>query len=281
MHFSTRFVWRLCVPTGLTMDSDPPIWEPDMPAHFFVNAGPALHLCSSSFPGPPAVEGPSAERTASLAVERIGPVPQTWNGDRPTRSGTNSTFCAVVRSVCGAFLSGWGVGTLTGSTAGQPVRTARHLAPRSTTTRKPQLHGHGGGWIAPPTSHPLRLVPSTIGWACRPARRTCDPWVRYRIAAYRYTLYHTDDIMRKATRFPSRPRIEAPGFAPAQPEPLDAPLLPFARRHTAVSLYILWFRLPAPASSPELTKLEEQLEKPPPPLFGVRRGPFCHAPLRS
>lgn len=66
------------------MDSDPPIWEPDMPAHFFVNAGPAFHLCSSSFPGPPAVEGPSAERTASLAVERIGPVPQTWISDRPT-----------------------------------------------------------------------------------------------------------------------------------------------------------------------------------------------------
>lgn len=66
------------------MDSDPPIWEPDMPAHFFVNACPAFHLCSSSFPGPPAVEGPSAERTASLAVERIGPVPQTWIGDRPT-----------------------------------------------------------------------------------------------------------------------------------------------------------------------------------------------------
>ena len=72
------------MPAGLTMDSDPPIWEPDMPAHFFVNAGPAFHLCSSSFPGPPAVEGPSAERTASLAVERIGPVPQTWIGDRPT-----------------------------------------------------------------------------------------------------------------------------------------------------------------------------------------------------
>lgn len=84
MHFSTRFVWRLCVPAGLTMDSDPPIWEPDMPAHFFVNACPTFHLCSSSFPGPPAVEGPSAERTASLAVERIGPVPQTWIGDRPT-----------------------------------------------------------------------------------------------------------------------------------------------------------------------------------------------------
>ncbi len=84
MHFSTRFVWRLCVPAGLTMDSDPPIWEPNMPAHFFVNACPAFHLCSSSFPGPPAVEGPSAERTASLAVERIGPVPQTWIGDRPT-----------------------------------------------------------------------------------------------------------------------------------------------------------------------------------------------------
>lgn len=66
------------------MDSDPPIWEPDMPAHFFVNACPAFHLCSSSFPGPPAVEGPSAERTASLAAERIGPVPQTWIGDRPT-----------------------------------------------------------------------------------------------------------------------------------------------------------------------------------------------------
>lgn len=66
------------------MDSDPPIWEPNMPAHFFVNACPAFHLCSSSFPGPPAVEGPSAERTASLAVERIGPVPQTWIGDRPT-----------------------------------------------------------------------------------------------------------------------------------------------------------------------------------------------------
>ncbi|MCS3627440.1 hypothetical protein GGP85_000794 [Salinibacter ruber] len=84
MHFSTRFVWRLCVPAGLTMDSDPPIWEPNMPAHFFVNACPTFHLCSSSFPGPPAVEGPSAERTASLAVERIGPVPQTWIGDRPT-----------------------------------------------------------------------------------------------------------------------------------------------------------------------------------------------------
>lgn len=200
---------------------------------------------------------------------------------QPTRSGTDSTFCAVLRSVCGAFLSGWGLGTLTGSTTGQPVRTARHLAPRSTTTRKPQLRGHGGGWVAPPTSHPLRLVPSAIGWACRPARRTCDPWVQYRIAAYRYTLYHTDDIMRKATRFSSRPRIKAPGFAPAQPEPLDAPLLPFARRQTAVPLYILWFRLPAPASSPEVTKLEERLEKPPPPLFGVRRGPFCHAPLRS
>ncbi len=66
------------------MDSDPPIWEPNMPAHFFVNACPTFHLCSSSFPGPPAVEGPSAERTASLAVERIGPVPQTWIGDRPT-----------------------------------------------------------------------------------------------------------------------------------------------------------------------------------------------------
>ena len=66
------------------MDSDPPIWEPNMPAHFFVNACSAFHLCSSSFPGPPAVEGPSAERTASLAVERIGPVPQTWIGDRPT-----------------------------------------------------------------------------------------------------------------------------------------------------------------------------------------------------
>ena len=66
------------------MDSDPPIWEPNMPAHFFVNACPAFHLCSSSFPGPPAVEGPSAERTASLAAERIGPVPQTWIGDRPT-----------------------------------------------------------------------------------------------------------------------------------------------------------------------------------------------------
>ncbi len=156
MHFSTRFVWRLCVPAGLTMDSDPPIWEPDMPAHFFVNAGPAFHLCSSSFPGPPAVEGPSAEHTVSLAAERIGPMPQTWIGDRPTRSGTNSTFCAVLRSVCGPFLSGWGVGTLTGSTAGQPVRTARHLALRSTPTRKPQLHGHGGGWVAPPTSHPLR-----------------------------------------------------------------------------------------------------------------------------
>lgn len=72
------------MPAGLTMDSDPPIWEPDMPAHFFVNACPAFHLCSSSFPGPPAVEGPSAERTASLAAERIGPVPQTWIGDRPT-----------------------------------------------------------------------------------------------------------------------------------------------------------------------------------------------------
>ncbi|MCS4120922.1 hypothetical protein GGP45_001264 [Salinibacter ruber] len=84
MHFSTRFVWRLCVPAGLTMDSDPPIWEPNMPAHFFVNACPTFHLCSSSFPGPPVVEGPSAERTASLAVERIGPVPQTWIGDRPT-----------------------------------------------------------------------------------------------------------------------------------------------------------------------------------------------------
>ena len=84
MHFSTRFVWRLCVPAGLTMDSDPPIWEPNMPAHFFVSACPTFHLCSSSFPGPPAVEGPSAERTASLAVERIGPVPQTWIGDRPT-----------------------------------------------------------------------------------------------------------------------------------------------------------------------------------------------------
>ncbi|CBH24436.1 hypothetical protein SRM_01515 [Salinibacter ruber M8] len=77
-------MWRLCVPAGLTMDSDPPIWEPNMPAHFFVNACPTFHLCSSSFPGPPAVEGPSAERTASLAVERIGPVPQTWIGDRPT-----------------------------------------------------------------------------------------------------------------------------------------------------------------------------------------------------
>jgi hypothetical protein len=66
------------------MDSDPPIWEPDMPAHFFVNACPAFHLCSSSFPGPPAVEGPSAERTVSLTAERIGPVPQTWIGDRPT-----------------------------------------------------------------------------------------------------------------------------------------------------------------------------------------------------
>ncbi len=75
---------------------------------------------------------------------------------RPTPSGTNSTFCAVLRSVCGAFLSGWGLGTLTGSTTGQPVRTARHLAPRSKTTRKPQLRGHGGGWVAPPTSHPLR-----------------------------------------------------------------------------------------------------------------------------
>jgi hypothetical protein len=64
---------------------------------------------------------------------------------RPTRSGTNSTFCAVLRSVCGAFLSGWGLGTLTGSTTGQPVRTARHLAPRSKTTRKPQLRGHGRG----------------------------------------------------------------------------------------------------------------------------------------
>lgn len=72
------------MPAGLTMDSDPPIWEPNMPAHFFVNACPTFHLCSSSFPGPPAVEGPSAERTASLAVERIGPVPQTWIGDRPT-----------------------------------------------------------------------------------------------------------------------------------------------------------------------------------------------------
>ncbi len=72
------------MPAGLTMDSDPPIWEPNMPAHFFVNACSAFHLCSSSFPGPPAVEGPSAERTASLAAERIGPVPQTWIGDRPT-----------------------------------------------------------------------------------------------------------------------------------------------------------------------------------------------------
>ncbi|MCS3613568.1 hypothetical protein GGP56_003593, partial [Salinibacter ruber] len=26
------------------MDSDPPIWEPNMPAHFFVNACPTFHL---------------------------------------------------------------------------------------------------------------------------------------------------------------------------------------------------------------------------------------------
>jgi len=74
----------LCVPAGLTMDSEPSIWGPDVPVHFLLDSCPVLHLCSSSLLSPPAVESPSAERTASLTVEHIGPVPETWIDDRPT-----------------------------------------------------------------------------------------------------------------------------------------------------------------------------------------------------
>ncbi|MCS3860757.1 hypothetical protein GGP86_000505 [Salinibacter ruber] len=252
-----------------------------MPAHFFVNACPTFHLCSSSFPGPPAVEGPSAERTASLAVERIGPVPQTWIGDRPTDAQWHKQHflcCPPVRVWSFSLWVGLGHTDGLDNRAARTNRTPFGTPVDDDTEASTSRARRGVGSASDQPSSTIGTVYDRLG---RPARRTCDPWVRYRIAAYRYTLYHTDDIIRKATRFPSRLRIEAPGFAPAQPEPLDAPLLPFARRQTAFPLYILWFRLPAPASSPEVTKLEERLEKPPPPLFGVRRGPFCHAPLRS
>ncbi len=36
------------------------------------------------FPASTGGGGPPAERTASLTVEHIGPVPQTWIDDRPT-----------------------------------------------------------------------------------------------------------------------------------------------------------------------------------------------------
>ncbi len=230
------------------MDSDPSIWGPDVPVHFLLDSCPVLYLCSSSFPRPPAVGGrpPSAPRrlrsNTSGRCLRRGSAPA-----RPARSGTNSTFCAVLRSVCGTFLSGWG---LKWHTDGLDSRSG--VAPDQPPSPVDPVYD----WLGLP-SCPTAVRPMGSVQNCSIPVHTVS-----------YRRHHAQG---DALPFP-------PANRPPRPEPLDAPLLPFARRQTAVPLYIPWFCLPAPASSPEATRLEERLEKPPHPLFGVRRGPFCHGP---